>query len=381
MGRKRSNNEGTLYYRESRQEWCAQLSLNGRRLTKYAKTQRECRDWLHTTFEQIRGGLTYEGTQVTLEKFINAWLDGKELSRRPKTVFQYRTLATQHVLPALGKMKLQNIQPAHIRQLYVVKKEDGLGARTLQMVHGLLYGALNQAVKEGIIGRNPVTAVDRPKVERSEMQIFTEEQARQFLIATTGATFEALFYLALTTAMREGEILGLKWADLDWDRCTLHVQRQLQQVENLGYVFSPPKTKAGRRHIKLGDATLGQLTAHRERQQLAKAVAGARWQENDLVFPTTIGTPLDYGRVTKEFKSILKKAGLPDLRFHDLRHTSISLLLEGGTPINTVQQRAGHSKASITTDIYGHSSLRSQNQAADTIEELVVPVAVKLQSK
>src|SRR5687767_9693097 len=116
MGRKRANNEGTLYFRESRQEWCAQLSLNGRRLTKYAKTQRECRDWLHSTLQQIRGGLTYDGTHVTLEKFVNAWLDGKELSRRPKTVFQYRTLANQHILPILGKIKLQNIQPAHIRQ-------------------------------------------------------------------------------------------------------------------------------------------------------------------------------------------------------------------------------------------------------------------------
>ena len=380
MGRKRANNEGTLYYRESRREWCAQVMINGHRITKYAKTQRECRDWIRATLEKIRGGLTYEGTQVTLTKFMESWLNGKELSRRARTVFLYRQIATQHILPILGHMKLQDIQPAHIKQLYTIKHDEGRGARTVQLIHSVLFSALKQAVKEGILGRNPSEAVDRPKVEQSEFQIFTESQARQFLIATTGSEFEAVFYLALTTSMRQGELLGLKWSDIDWEKSTLHVQRQLQQIENKGYALVPPKTKAGRRQIKLGEATLSQLAAQRERQKEAKAIAGDRWQENDLIFPTTIGTPLDNHRVTREFKSILKKAGLPEIRFHDLRHTSISLLLESGTPVNTVQRRAGHSKASVTTDIYGHGSARGQDQAAEAIEDLVVPVAVKLQS-
>jgi integrase len=190
-----------------------------------------------------------------------------------------------------------------------------------------------------------------------------------------------VFYLALTTSMRQGELLGLKWSDVDWEKGTLLVQRQLQQVENKGYALVPPKTKAGKRQLKLGEASMAQLAAQRERQQIAKAVAGNRWQENDLIFPTTIGTPLDNHRVMHEFKKILRKAGLPDIRFHDLRHTSITLLLELGTPVNTVQRRAGHSKASVTTDIYGHASVRGQEQAAEAIEDLVIPVAVKLQPK
>jgi len=156
----------------------------------------------------------------------------------------------------------------------------------------------------------------------------------------------------------------------------LHVQRQLQQVERKGYQLVPPKTKAGKRQIKLGQMMLEQLSAHRKRQELAKAFIGNRWQENDLVFPTTIGTPLDHKRVTKEFKELLQKAGLPDMRFHDLRHTSISILLEMGTPLNTVQRRAGHSKASVTADVYGHAMAGSQNEAAEKIEALVVPIAV-----
>ena len=165
---------------------------------------------------------------------------------------------------------------------------------------------------------------------------------------------------------------------MDWDKGKLDVKRQLQQVEGQGYVFSPPKTKAGKRQIKLGQAMLEQLMAHRKRQELVKAFAGNRWQENDLIFPTTIGTPLDHKRVTTEFKVLLQKAGLPEMRFHDLRHTSISLLLENGIPLNTVQKRAGHSKPSVTADIYGHVMSGSQNQAAENIEGMVVPIAVKL---
>lgn len=381
MGRKRANNEGTIYYRSDRQAWCAQITIEGHRMTNYARTQRECRDWIRDMLVRIRGGLTYDGTKITLAEFMEDWLTGKELSRRARTVFSYRQIAHKHILPIMGHMKLQDIQPAHIKRLYAIKHEEGRGARTVQMVHSLLFSVLKQAVKEGILGRNPSEAVDRPKVEQAEFQVLNEDQAQQFLIACTGSEFEAVFYLALTTSMRQGELLGLKWSDVDWEKGSLLVQRQLQQVENKGYALVPPKTKAGKRQLKLGEASMAQLAAQRERQQVAKAAAGNRWQENDLIFPTTIGTPLDNHRVMHEFKKILRRAGLPNIRFHDLRHTSITLLLEMGTPVNTVQRRAGHSKASVTTDIYGHASVRGQEQAAEAIEELVIPIAVKLQSK
>jgi len=378
MSRRRGNNEGSIYQRKDGL-WCGQVSLEGRRLTKYGKSQKEVRQWIKEMLAKIDGGLTYEGTEITLERFVELWLGGKELARRPKTVLQYRQITTQHILPTLGKMRLQEIRPAHIKQLYTFKKSEGRGDRTVQLVHTTLYNVFKQAVREGILGRNPVEAVERPKVEQAEMQTLNEEQARQFLIAAVGSTFEAVYYLALTTGMREGELLGLKWSDLDWNKSVLFVQRQLQQIEGQGYVLVPPKTKAGRRHIKVGSGTLKQLEAHQNRQAVVKAAAGERWQENDLIFPTTIGTLLDYKRVTGEFKRILKRAGLPDIRFHDLRHTSISSLLELGMPINTVQRRAGHTKASTTVDIYGHASARSQEDAAEKIEEWITPIAVKLQ--
>jgi integrase len=166
---------------------------------------------------------------------------------------------------------------------------------------------------------------------------------------------------------------------LDWSKGVLNIQRQLQRIERKGLFFVPPKTKAGRRQIKLGQGMLNRLAEHRKRQDLEREEAGSRWQENDLIFPTLVGTPFEAHRIWDEFKELLEKAGLPDMRFHDLRHTALSLLMDMGIAVTTVQQRAGHSKASVTTDIYGHSMSRSQEKAAEQIEELITPIEVELQ--
>jgi integrase len=381
MAHKRMNNEGTLYYREDRRRWCAQVSLEGRRLTKYASTQRECREWVKETLAKIDHGLTFTGTQITLERFVETWLSNKKLSTRPGTVHSYQRIAERDFLPSLGKMLLKDILPGHIKQLYANMQAEGKGARTIQLAHVVLHSIFRQAVREGILGRNPMEAVQRPRVETAEFQILNEEQARQFMIFASESPHETLFHLALTSGMRKGELLGLKWTDVDWTKGVLNVQRQLQTIPNQGYALVAPKSKAGYRQIKLGLGTLRQLEAHQKRQELARIAAGERWQEHGLIFTTSIGTYCDQTRVSRELKRVLKAAGLPDIRFHDLRHTSISFQLEMGTSLNTVQRRAGHSKASVTSDIYGHTNEHSQDLAAEKIEELITPIAVKLQSK
>lgn len=378
MTRRRGNNEGCIYQRKDGL-WCAQVSLEGRRLTKYGKTQKGCRDWVKQTLKKIDGGLTFEGTQITLERFVETWLDGKELARRPLTVEQYRQICRQHILPSMGKLRLQEIQPGNIKKLYLAKKIEGRGPRTVQLIHTILHNVLQQAVREGILGRNPTEAVERPKVEKTEMQILTEEQARRFIIATMRNRYGMLFFLALITGMRQGELLGLKWADLDWDKGLLNVQRQLQRSRGRGPQLVPPKTQAGRRQIKLGQASLERLGKHKEEQAEMRTAQGARWEENELIFPNSLGKPMSSANLFEDFKQFLRDNTLPDIRFHDLRHTSISFLLDMGTPVNTVQQRSGHSKASITTDTYGHSMAHSQDEAAERIEELISPIAVDLQ--
>jgi integrase len=159
----------------------------------------------------------------------------------------------------------------------------------------------------------------------------------------------------------------------------LIIQQQLQQIAGQGYALVSPKTKAGRRQIKLGVETLKRLEANRAQQELIKDAAGDVWQEHGLLFTSNSGTYLVQCKVPRELKKVLKKAGLPPIRFHDLRHTSISFLLEMGMPVNTVQQRSGYSKASVTTDIYCHPMARSQDEAAQKTEEVVTPIAVDLQ--
>jgi integrase len=379
MAHRRANNEGTIYYRPGQGGWCAQVSLNGKRLTKYARTQREARDWIRETITKIGNGMTYSSTRFTLEAFVATWLDGKELSRRPQTVFQYRQMAEQHILPIMGKMRLQEIQPAHLKQLYLAKKEEGRGARTVQLIHTVMHAILGQAVREGILGRNPVDAVERPKVEQAERQILNEAQVRQLIIAASNTRYGMIIYMALMTGMREGELLGLKWSDVDWSKGQLTIQRQLQVLKTGGSVLVPPKTKAGRRIIKLGESNLDKLARHREAQCLLKEAMRERWEENELMFPNTLGKPMAARNLLADFKRILKKNGLPDIRFHDLRHTALSFMLDMGTPVNTVQKRAGHSKASVTTDTYGHALAHSEDELVKKLEELLTPIAVDLQ--
>jgi len=377
MASKRGNNEGSIFKRKDGR-WCAQVSLNGRRITKYSKTQKECRDWVNATLDKIDHGLTFDGAQVSLQQYMESWLSGKVLARRPSTVRNYRRYMNLYILPVLGRMRLQAITPSHIRQLYLRMQSEGKGARTIQLVHVTLHCAFAQAIKEGLIGHNPLEAVERPKVETKRYSIFTEEQARYFITAAKGHPYEALFFLALTTGMRKGEILGLMWTDVDWEKSILRIERQLQPVSYEGGALVPTKTKSGRRHIMVGKGALALLNAHHERQETQKALAGNRWQEHGMIFTTSIGTYIDQTKVSRAFKRILREAGLPDIRFHDLRHTSISILLDNGTPVNTVQSRAGHSKASVTTDIYGHAMARSQEAAARMIEEIVKPLTNEL---
>jgi integrase len=378
MARRRGNNEGSIFKRKDGR-WVGEVSLNGRRLTKYAKTQKECRDWVNQTLGKIDHGLSFDGAQLTLSQYMESWLSGKELARRPSTVRNYRRYMNLYILPSLGRMKVQSILPAHIRQLYMRMQHEGRGARTIQLVHVTLHCAFSQAVKEGLVGYNPMEAVERPKVETKRYDILTEEQARTFMAAAKGHPLEALFFLALTTSMRKGEILGLMWTDVDWEKSVLRVERQLQPVSFVGGALVPTKTKAGRRTIKIGKVAIALLKEHREKQELQKALAGDRWKEHGMIFTTSIGTYIDQTKVSRAFKQILREANLPDIRFHDLRHTSISILLDNGTPVNTVQSRAGHSKASVTTDIYGHAMARSQDQAAQMIEDIVTPLTNELQ--
>lgn len=376
MAKRRGNNEGSIYQRDNGR-WVAQVRINGKRLAKSFSTQKECRLWIRQMQDQVDNGLHWEAVKLSVEDYLNRWLKDIEGTIKPKTHYQYAGIVRNHLIPGLGKLKLAELQPYHIQKVYTDLKEQGHSQRNIQLVHSILRRALVMAEQQGLIGRNPSKAITSPKVVHKEMKVLNDNQVRQLLIAAQGDRYEALYHLAVTTGLRQGELLGLKWVDIDWASNTLQVKRQLQRQKGRGLVFSSPKSKAGQRLVQLGEVTMKLLAEHRKRQDIERL--SSDWQENDMVFPSMVGTPVGQRNLHRFFKRLLKKASLPDIRFHDLRHTAATLMLMNGIPLIVVSRRLGHSKPSVTLDIYGHYLPGMQDKAASLMDELVTPIATKWQ--
>jgi integrase len=370
MSRRRGNNEGTIYQRPDGR-WCAQVTLNGRRLTTYRKTQRECREWLKEIIAQIDEGLTIAGARATLTDYLERWLETSKPSLRTRSWQQYSQIVRQHIIPSIGTIRLKDLRPDQVQLFYTAKIDNGTGVRTVQLIHAVLHRSLAQAMKWGLIARNPSDPVDKPRPKRTEMHTLDLEQVRALLKVVEGEPLEALYHLAVTTGLRQGELLGLRWTDLHWETGTLHVQRQLLYVRGRGFVFAEPKSAAGRRVVTLGAAMLGKLREHRERQELRCRIVGERWQDNELIFPSSIGTPIEARNLVRSLRQLTRQAGLPEIRFHDLRHTAATLMLQQGVHPKVVQERLGHSTISLTLDTYSHVLPSLQQDAADKLDSLL----------
>jgi integrase len=381
MAQKRGNNEGSIYKR-SNGTWRAQVTLQGKRLTFTAKTKRDAQAWLRKTLDEIDNGLNFESTKTLLTTFMEEWLISIEPALRYNTIKQYEQVTHQYILPVLGNYRLRDIKPEHIQRLYNNMVKSGYGLRTVQIVHSVFHRALVHAVKLGLLARNPDDATTPPKPKRKEMLFLDENQAQQFLIAakTQNDRFYTLYYLAIATGMRQGELLGLKWADLDWEKGELQVRRQLTKKKGGGFELTAPKTRAGIRRINLGKNTLEVLQEHRQEQFLEMQSTGAYWQDQDMVFTSKVGTPMDRSNLRWFFKKLLKDAGLPNIRFHDLRHTAASLMLNNGIPLIVVSRRLGHAQPSITLDVYGHLIPGKQQEAASLMDELLTPIQIQIEN-
>lgn len=373
MAKKRGHGEGSIYQR-SNGRWRAQVLLDGERLNFSAQTRRECVEWLKKTITRIDEGLTYENTLLTLREFMHDWLTSSKASWRRTTWHQYRYVTRKFIDPALGHIKLSELRPRGIQELYDRSLEDGVGIQSVSKLHTVLHSALSYAVKTGILGQNPANPTIPPVPPTKEMDILDEFQVNQLLITAKGHRLEALLHLAVTTGMRQMELLGLKWGDLDWDRQSIVVQRQLARRSYDGRQFVAPKTKAGRRMIALGSLTIEALKDNYDRQLAERCAAGDGWTEHGLIFPTSVGTPVSPRNLLRDFRKLLRRAGLPRIRFHDLRHTSASLMLNHGVPLIVVSRRLGHARPSITLDIYGHLIPSMGAEAAEKIDTLVAPV-------
>ena len=373
MAKRRCNREGAIYQRGDG-KWRAQVTLDGRRLSFSAKTRRECLEWFKKTNGLIDDGMTYASTKVTFEEFITGWLSSSKASIKRTTWTHYNQVMHSYVIPFIGHVKVKDLRPDQIQGLYDQLLAQGGGTYTVIKIHTVLRSALSQAVKTGMIGRNPASVTKPPKAPFREMKIYDESQVNQMLVSSKNNRLDALYHFAVTTGMRQIELLGLKWADLNWKNQTIKIERQLVRPDGRGIQSAPPKTKFGRRILTLGTRTIEVLKCHKKHQQSEVQSAGDRWIEHDLIFPNTLGNPIHPRNLLRDFYQLLRDAGLPKIRFHDLRHTSASLMLNHGVPLIVVCRRLGHSKPSITLDVYGHLIPGTQLEAAEKIDDLVTPI-------
>ncbi len=372
---KRGQNEGTIYKRKDGR-WVAAVSLGYqagklKRKTFYGKTRREVQEKLTATLRDRQQGLPIVTERQTLGQFFDRWLEGcVKPSVRPRTHFSYAQLVRLYIKPELGHIQLAKLSPEDVQAFMNARLKAGLSARTVQYLRAVLRRALGQALKWGLVARNVATLVDPPRYKRPQVIPLSHEESRTFLQSIKGERLEALFSVALALGMREGEALGLRWQEVDLQARTLRVNVALQRIEGK-LLLVEPKTERSRRTLPLPESIVATLRLHRVHQLEDKMIAGDRWKESGLVFTSSIGTPLLARNVVRKFHSLLKKAGLPHHRFHDLRHSCASLLLAQGVPARTVMEILGHSQINLTLNTYAHVMPAMMRDAANVMDSVL----------
>jgi integrase len=286
---------------------------------------------------------------------LDRWLtDSVKDTVRQRTWERYEQIARVHIKPTLGRLRLKALTPTHVRRLYRDKLDSGLAPRTVQYIHTTLHKALKDAVADALVQRNVTEGIKAPRPKKKEVNALSADQARTFLSTARGDRFEALYVVAVHCGLREGELLGLRWDDVDLDAGTLAVRRTLSETKS-GQIFEAPKNGKGH-NVRLTSGAIETLKHHRATQNEHRLRLGTLWRDQGLVFPSHKGTTMNAKNLTaRYFKPLLVKAGLPSsVRLHDLRHTCATLLLSRGVHPKFVQELLGHATISITLDIYSH---------------------------
>ena len=356
MAKKRSNGEGSITRRKDglyMARYTVQTATGTKRKTLYGKNREDVAEKLVDALSNRNQGLVFDAGSQTVGEYMEQWLQtSARESVRESTYESYRNQVRRYVVPAIGRVKLKRLSAMQIQGMYRAMLDRGLSPRTVQYTHAVLHRALRQAVRWGLVPRNVSEDVDRPRIRPEEIRPLNRHQARHLLntAGESGDRFEALYVLALHTGMRPGELLGLKWEDVNFDEGGLQLNRALA-----GKNLTSPKTKRSRRRIDLSTASIAALKAHRKRQLEERMQKAGLWRDHGLVFPSTVGTPLFHRNVVRAFKNLLKRAGLPQsTRLYDLRHTCATLLLGSNVHPKYVQELLGHASIALTLDTYSH---------------------------
>jgi integrase len=354
---KRANGEGSVYRRKSDGRWVGSLSLpDGTRKVFYGRKQSEVIAKLDEAANDLRRGMLAVGSNTTLQEYLENWLENvHKPTIRLSTYLNYRKLLKNYLVPGLGKVKIHRLTPQQVQGFYSQKMSQGLAPKTVNNIHGVLHKALDNAVKWNILPRNVCDAVTPPRIPRKEKNVLTKQQAHTLLEEVRAHRLEALLTLAITSGMREGELLALHWQDINFEDCSLQVKRAVSYLKGYGYVESEPKTAKGRRMIKLPVFVVGILIRHKAQQEEQRCQVGSAWIEKDLVFTNAQGYFYSASTLRKVFRRFLVSIGLPHMRFHDLRHSAATILLAMKVHPKVVQEILGHSQIAMTLDVYSHA--------------------------
>lgn len=371
MPHRKSNGEGHIRQRKDKL-WEAQLFINGKRKSIYGKTKTEVRKKMTETQAQYDAGEYTEASSITLAEWADIWLTDYMMGKRDSTIAQYTMYVNKHILPTLGKVPLQKLTAPQIQHLYNALCKD-MEPKTVKNIHGILHGMLEKAIKIGYLRYNPTAPCELPKIIRKEMHPILDDRLPRFLEAIKGHRYEKLFYVAVFTGMRESEIIGLTWNCVNFEHGTIRLYRQLLKVRggHGAYEFGPLKTRQ-ERLFKPAPQVMEVLKEVRRQQATWKLRCGEAWHNpSDLVFTHEDGSHLCSDSVYGCFKRVVTKIGMPEVRFHDLRHTFITLSVENGTDFKTISETVGHATVAFTQDRYGHVSNAMMDNAAERMERLI----------
>jgi integrase len=373
-GGRRAHGTGSVFLRTDRKgkQWVAQIILdNGKTRQRYFWTQAEAADALNEMLYEQKRGMLAIGPKQKLKDYLEQWF---EEVRRPNlrlsSYLRYRGVLNNHILPELGNIPLQSLTAQKVQSFYARKRKEGLSASSLHTIHKVLHGALDTAVQWNLVSRNVCDAVSLPSDIPRKVEPLTPEQAQHLLTTLKGHELEPLITLALTTGMRHGELTGLQWSDIHFEEGSLSVHRTVNWLGRYKYVEREPKTEQSRRKIVLPAFVLQLLKEHRAHQKEIRLKAGSSWQDRNLVFCNRRGGFLFPDRLLQKFYRVLEDAGLPRMRFHDLRHSAATILLSMGVNIKVVQEILGHSQVSLTLRKYGHVLPTMQQEAMNKMDEL-----------
>ena len=362
--------------------------VTGKRLRSYENikgTKRDAERRLAYLIRKLESGDHIEPSKINFKDFSERWLrDHVWTNLSPETAQAYEIMVTKHMIPAFGTHKIQKITPEILQRYYSDKLnngrrdgEGGLSPRTVKHHHRLLHVIFASAVKWRVLPRNPADSVDPPKFQRKEMNTFDQVGLETFLNSLKDTEYYSLFYTLLFTGMRRSEALALRWQDIDLDFGQLSIERSLHHLNDRTFHFLPPKTEKSRRLVALPPSLVMVLRKHRDNQRAMRLTMGAAVSNSDLVFSHVDGKPLLPHSISQAWSRLAKRAGYPEVRLHDARHSHASLMLALGVHPKVVSERLGHNSVSLTLDVYSHVLPGIQEAAALAFDEGLINTVVK----